>query len=113
MTMPSTPPPTDLTSTTASTDPHRTNPRSDTMQPHQPDRAALVFGVLFTTVGAAALARIADIAHVDSAVALGVGLVVTAVLIVALTITPARAGLEAHATQPDPDPDDATPLSTQ
>lgn len=60
------------------------------MERHAPDRIALVFGLMFTTVGAVTLAGLADVAEIDGGVALGSFLVVAALALVVVTVTNTR-----------------------
>jgi hypothetical protein len=59
------------------------------MQSHTPDRVALVFGLLFTTVAAVSIADLTDVADVSGAVVAGAVLVFGALLVVAVTISSA------------------------
>jgi hypothetical protein len=62
------------------------------MEQHSPDRVALFFGLLFTTIGLVSIAGLTDIADVDAGVMLGAALVVAAVLVTFVTVSALREG---------------------
>ena len=60
------------------------------MDRHPPDRIALVFGLMFTSVGVVSLAGLANVVEVDAGVAVGAGLVLAALLVIVVTVTNLR-----------------------
>lgn len=75
------------------------------MEPHTPDRVALVFGLLFTTIGVVSVAGLTDLAEVDAGVAVGAALVVAAALVGFITVAAMRdAQSSAPSAVPSSDP---------